>query len=381
MNFWEKRSEFLNNLDSERSRPSTAKGRMTSSSTPTANIIPTSSWEVSRPGTSSGKRHILTNSSSGSGSSILDLDSIKHDEILNRHISSDNLLRIMHYDRIQRESEAILCTEKGDLSGLKSLLLCGLDIHTCNGLNGHSLLHLAASRGHSGIIAELVRLQMNVDMRNDTQETPLHVAVYAGHILVVDQLIDYGADIDAVNNDHETCLFYAARKSFPAIIRLLIQRGIDMSIRDAYDELAVDHVSQVHAKKAFETSSSSAVHNTLTRSTSHTNNSGGRSNINEYLSSHGLYLVFEYLSVSEIMVAARICTKWHRVTEHPHIWQRLGVRRWEIALQSSLGFSPTATSSFSRPKQHNHKNNPGNKAFSSSSSNSLSLTASKSNKR
>jgi hypothetical protein len=78
--------------------------------------------------------------------------------------------------------------------------------------------------------------------------------------------------------------------------------------------------------------------------------------VNDYLSSHELFRVFEYFTVREIMAAACVCSKWHRVSEHPKIWQQLGVRRWELALQNSLGFVPTATSSFFRPKKQHQSN-------------------------
>ena len=52
--------------------------------------------------------------------------------------------------------------------------------------------------------------------------------------------------------------------------------------------------------------------------------------------------------------------KWHRVSITESIWSRLGVRRWELALQSTLGFGMAASSSFSlkRPSKTNAKTSP-----------------------
>ena len=41
----------------------------------------------------------------------------------------------------------------------------------------------------------------------------------------------------------------------------------------------------------------------------------------------------------------------YRVSECEQLWQKLGVRRWERALQTTLGFGPAASTSFARPRR------------------------------
>jgi uncharacterized lipoprotein NlpE involved in copper resistance len=66
-----------------------------------------------------------------------------------------------------------------------------------------------------------------------------------------------------------------------------------------------------------------------------------------------LALVFGFLSAREIGRAACVSGKWHRAAESGHLWAGLGERRWERALQSTLGFeaAPTAALGFGRPKK------------------------------
>ena len=62
-----------------------------------------------------------------------------------------------------------------------------------------------------------------------------------------------------------------------------------------------------------------------------------------------LVRVFRFLGARDVCRAAMTCGKWHRVSECEELWRALGVRRWELALQSSLGFGASAASSFARP--------------------------------
>lgn len=219
---------------------------------------------------------------------------------------------------------------------MQNLHLSGIDIVSCRGLNGYTPLHHACNRGHALVAAELLRLNATIDCINDNGETPLHLAVYAGNILIVDQLLDFGANVNALNKEGETCLFYAARKGQPAIIRLLLQRGADATIVDKYDERAADQARDSSTAKAFETA-------TIVETSSHP------------LQYSDLLKIFSYLKVMDILRCACVSSKWHRASEYEEVWQRLGVRRWELALQSSLGFAPAATMSFFRPSRKSSK--------------------------
>lgn len=265
-----------------------------------------------------------------------DITSESNDSIIGREIGNDGLLRILNSDRLHLTNDVIMYSEKGDLAGLQNLHLSGIDIVSCRGLNGYTPLHHACNRGHALIAAELLRLNAIIDCKNDNGETPLHLAVYAGNILTVDQLLDFGADVNALNNEGESCLFYAARKGQPAIIRLLLQRGADATIMDTYDERAADQAKDSNTLKAFDTTN-------IVETSSHP------------LQYPDLLRIFSYLKVMDILRCACVSSKWHRASEYEEVWKRLGVRRWELALQSSLGFAPAATMSFFRPTRKSSK--------------------------
>ena len=178
------------------------------------------------------------------------------------------------------------------------------------------------------VVAELLKHGAEVDARNDSGESPLHLACYAGQLLIVDMLLDKGADINALNMYLETPLFYAAKRGMPAVTRLLLQRGADPTAENQFGDRAVDIALDQRTRVEL--------------------NYLPIYQQNEYLSFDILLLVFGYLSPKEVCRCACVSGKWHRVTESEEIWSRFPVRRWEMALQSSLGFSVAPSASFTR---------------------------------
>jgi hypothetical protein len=274
--------------------------------------------------------------------------------MIQRELGKDNsLLKIMNADNFYLSNEVIMMCEAGDDSGLKRIVADGFDILQCRGLNGYTPLHHACSRGHAIIVFEVLRLKVPVDATNDNGESALHLAVYAGHILITEQLLDKGASIDLQNSEGETPLFYAARRSQSAIIRLLLQRGADVRINDRFDETAIDHIpssAPPTVRRAFEQHKeqrrraygSGGGHPQTGDSEDHTTVMSPGSLL---MTSH-LLSVFSFLQAKDVLRCACVCSQWHRASEDQGLWSKLGIRKWELALQSSLGFGPTASASF-----------------------------------
>ena len=179
--------------------------------------------------------------------------------------------------------------------------------------------------------------------------------MYAGNILIVEQLLDKGAKINLPNKEGETVLFYAARRNQPAIARLLLQRGADCTVQDKYGDLAIDHVpiTSKNLIQSFEQHSAMARvgNNNDYRDGAVVGKSNSIKSASPFdkCTYNDLLNIYGYLGVSDVLRCACVATKWHRVSENPSVWVRLGIRRWELALQSSLGFMPSTTSGFYKP--------------------------------
>ena len=96
-----------------------------------------------------------------------------------------------------------------------------------------------------------------------------------------------------------------------------------------FGDKAIDHADDAKTQNAFE----SLVLECWTNTDIASNN-----NYIYMLSYEQLLLVFKYLELKDICRASSVAGKWNRVLENNEIWKTLGIRRWECALQSSLGF-------------------------------------------
>lgn len=104
------------------------------------------------------------------------------------------------------ESKIFKYVRSGDVMAVKFLLDNGLDVHRIN-YNSESLLHIAATKGHS------------------------HMC---------DLLISYGCSTEIENRDGELAIEVACRKGFYKTVRSLVNGG--SSVFDAYKERFTDYI-------------------------------------------------------------------------------------------------------------------------------------------
>lgn len=312
------------------SRPSTSNSNLSRPST--------SSSSLSRPSSSRSSKKIISGEFLGPDL-LTDTNTTLENEVY-----SDTLLRIMSNDQSKIINEIISLAEKGDAKSLKKLIEKGINVCNCIGLDGYTPLHHAANRGNVDVVLVLIKAYHPIDKINDSGETPLHLAAYCGHLLIVEQLLDCGANINAQNRYGETPLFYATRRRMPLLVRLLLHRGADADIRDDSGDLAIDHTDDPKTLSIFN----STLTNSLVNNVDNMNSSIVR------ISHTMLQHIYSYLLPHEIARCACVSGKWHRASESEEIWERFGKRRWEFALQASLGFPPMAAASF-RPSSKKNK--------------------------
>ncbi len=150
-------------------------------------------------------------------------------------------------DRVKYESitDAV---KYGDTADVRRHLRLGADVQA-RYERDNSLLHIAATTGHTGCAQELLKAGAIVNAKNDSGTTPLHLAAGWGHAELAGALIAAGANMDFTTHEGETPLYIAARNGRMSTVRLLLDRGADIHA-ETFGRLTPLHGSALYANTA-----------------------------------------------------------------------------------------------------------------------------------
>jgi len=145
-------------------------------------------------------------------------------------------LMIEHVQHAKNKRSLFEAVNKGDIEQLKLLISTDTDVNIKD-QRDMTLLHLAASDGHTDIAALLINKGANVDARIDEYDmTPLHVAAVSGQAAVVELLLAEDADVNAHARRGKTSLEYAIRHGHLDVFELLISNGANIEARNKWGQ-------------------------------------------------------------------------------------------------------------------------------------------------
>ncbi|MCB4820631.1 ankyrin repeat domain-containing protein [Roseicella aerolata] len=119
----------------------------------------------------------------------------------------------------------------GQASELAELLRMGLPANLRNE-KGDSLLMLAAYHGQQEAVRVLLEAGADPDLANDRGQTPLAAAAFKGAADVVRLLLEKGAAVDGRGEGGRTALMVAAMFDRTEILDLLLARGANPLLED-----------------------------------------------------------------------------------------------------------------------------------------------------
>ncbi len=88
----------------------------------------------------------------------------------------------------------------------------------------------AAESGDEEALRQLLNQGLDVNARDEAQNTALHLATKHGHKNIMRLLIEHGADVNAQNDDASTPLHLTERNM--ETIRMLLEAGADPNMTD-----------------------------------------------------------------------------------------------------------------------------------------------------
>ncbi|XP_059066953.1 protein VAPYRIN isoform X1 [Cryptomeria japonica] len=145
----------------------------------------------------------------------------------NNHIFTDATLKVVYTGNLILRS----LVESGSSNDVKEVLLRCKDV---NSKYEHDLtpLHIAAIRGNSEIVQDLLDSGAIVDAKNSTQKSPLLEAAFHGHVETVKTLLSSGANTEIADARGHTALHVAASGNYVQILNFILFSGANINAQD-----------------------------------------------------------------------------------------------------------------------------------------------------
>ncbi|HCO96842.1 MAG TPA: hypothetical protein DIU00_23365 [Phycisphaerales bacterium] len=96
----------------------------------------------------------------------------------------------------------------------------------------YSSIHIAVQAGDRDQVKAFLDQGIDVDVKNEQGSTALFLAVKGKHEDIVKLLVAKGADVDAKDKQGKTALFYAVEHNHKDIVELLIAKGADVNAKE-----------------------------------------------------------------------------------------------------------------------------------------------------
>eukprot|EP00037_Helgoeca_nana_P009664 m.84581 g.84581 ORF g.84581 m.84581 type:complete len:447 (-) comp19727_c0_seq5:29-1369(-) len=140
-------------------------------------------------------------------------------------------------------SQLHVAAETGDVAKAKALLDGGVNLEDRDD-GDQTALHRAAGFGHANIVEFLLDSNGKVDDADESGSTPLHLASWRGQVDVVNLLLDRGAAINARGMYGDTALHLASSYGQKEACVALIERKADINARDNGGKTPLDWATE-----------------------------------------------------------------------------------------------------------------------------------------
>ena len=111
-------------------------------------------------------------------------------------------------------------------------------------------LTLAALKGNTGLVIELLQAGADPDACDGQGRTPLIEAAFGGHVDTLSALLGAGADPNARDPEGWTPLMEAASKGRLDVVKLLLAAGADVNATNREGRTALTAVARDHLRIA-----------------------------------------------------------------------------------------------------------------------------------
>ncbi len=105
-------------------------------------------------------------------------------------------------------------------------------------------IHEAAAEGHQNLVKSLIETGVEVDSKDELENTPLHHAAENGHANLSEFLIAEGADLEARNHYGRTPMALASCRGHKQMVEVLLAKGADFNTKDIWYKRLLHHAAE-----------------------------------------------------------------------------------------------------------------------------------------
>ena len=139
--------------------------------------------------------------------------------------------------------------KQGDLATVEASLKQGQDVHA-RIHDGSTMLHLATTAGHEGIVQLLLRNGADCNAPwTQLKLTPIHLACIYGHAQLLDLFQQHGGDFLATSQDGKTALHYLfkiakSQTVLDHLVGFLVAQSVPLNAQDARGNTALHEAAK-----------------------------------------------------------------------------------------------------------------------------------------
>lgn len=213
-------------------------------------------------------------------------ESVNVDVQMNERIASYLIMGGAMAAVMEPEDPLFKAISENDVEKVRQLAPADLELNRADRRRGMSLLTEAVQRGNKEVVAMLLALGADVNLRNGNGRTPLMylsenttpeilrdllsfgaklnaredggtnafmIAAASSPGRVLRDMMEAGAQVNARDSSGETCLFAAARTNSPEAIVLLLEAGVDPEVTNVDGETALMSMATYGTFENFQT--------------------------------------------------------------------------------------------------------------------------------
>jgi hypothetical protein len=97
----------------------------------------------------------------------------------------------------------------------------------------------------------LITFGADIEKENIYLQKPIHIAVLKGNFDILDLFVSCGAEINVQDEEMNSPLIIASQRGFSEIVEYLLAKGADFSMKNKYDQYALDVVANYEIRQVY----------------------------------------------------------------------------------------------------------------------------------